>query len=51
MKDIMFKVPFYSFQNYQQVIGKSYDEQDRSEWISLEDVFAMMTPEFVSRFA
>jgi hypothetical protein len=47
----MFKVPFYSFQNYQQVIGKKYEEQERGDWIDLEAIFDVMTPEFIQHFA
>lgn len=47
----MFKVPFYGFQNYQQVIGKSYEEQERDDRVDLQAVMEVMTSEFVDRFA
>lgn len=47
----MWKVPFYSFQNYPIVIGKPYEEQEVSERVDFQDIVKVMTPEFVKRFA
>lgn len=47
----MFKVPFYSFQNYQTIIGKHYDEQDVEERVDLESFVKLLTPEFVAKYA
>ncbi|NOZ44522.1 MAG: hypothetical protein GXP45_05300 [bacterium] len=47
----MFKVPFYSLQNYQTIVGKPYSEQGIDAWINLQDFLQVLTPDFIASYA
>lgn len=47
----MFKVPFYRFQNYHDIMGKPYEEQNTEERVEFGEFLKLLTPTFVQQYA
>ena len=47
----MLKIPFYTFDNYQDVIAKSYEDNKTMDWIELKDILSVLSDEFVAKYA
>lgn len=47
----MLKVPFYTQTNYQDIITKTYEQNDKSNRYNLSDFFEILTENFVSNYA
>lgn len=47
----MLKVPFYTLNNYSDIIAKTYEQNDKSDRFLLSDFFDILNTEFVSRYS
>ena len=47
----MLKVPFYTQSNYQDIITKTYEQNDKSNRYNLSDFFEILTEVFVNNYA
>jgi len=47
----MLKVPFYTRTNYSDIIGKTYEQNDKSNWVEISDFFEILTENFVNNYA
>ena len=46
----MLKVPFYSLENYQKILGRKYEEQSLDDWVSFFDLIAVLGKSFLSEY-
>ena len=47
----MLKVPFYTWTNYSDIMGKTFEQNQKSNRIDLSEFFEILTESFVNNYA